>query len=291
MKFNQKRWFKYVMISPLLIIIALLSIFPLIHLIRLAFSNYDFTPGSGAFTGLANYYRMLQDESFWSSIKRTMFFVSLSLIFQLIIGLGLALLVKEFIKLRSLIRTSLLIPMLMAPVGVGMVWKLNLRPDIGAINIFLRRIHLGNLARGWIAEPRWAMLSVIGVEIWQWTPFVFLFLLAGLEYIPKELYDAALVDGASTIQKFHYITLPLLKPAIVTCLLLRTIDIFKAFDKIYILTGGGPGDITEIINLYLYNVCFKFLYYGYGAFLGLISIIFICIFSIFYFILIRELTK
>jgi multiple sugar transport system permease protein len=291
MQFNQKRWLKYLMISPLLLIIVLLSIFPLIHLSKLAFSDYNFTEGSEAYTGLANYHRMIQDQSFWNSIQRTLLFVSVSLVFEFVIGLGLALLVKDFIRLRSLIRTFLLAPMLMAPVGVGMVWKLNLRPEIGAVNIILRRVHLGRFAQAWIADPHWAMLAIIAVEIWQWTPFVFLFLLAGLEYIPKELYDAALVDGASIVQRFRYITLPLLIPTIITCLLLRTIDVFKAFDKIYILTAGGPAAITEIINLRLYNVCFKFLNYGYGAFLALISLIFISVFSGVYFILIRKIPK
>jgi len=217
--------------------------------------------------------------------------VSVSLVFEFLIGLGLALLVKDFMRLRSLVRTLLLVPMLMAPVGVGMVWKLNLRPDMGAINIILRRIHLGGLAYGWASDPQWAMLAVIAVEIWQWTPFVFLFLLAGLEYIPKELYDAAVVDGASTVQKFRHVTLPLLVPAIVTCLLLRTIDVFKAFGKIYILTGGGPSDLTEVINLYLYNVCFRFLNFGYGAFLGLVSIAFICGFGAVYFMVMRRVVR
>lgn len=291
MQFNQKRWVKYLMISPLLLIIVLLSIFPLIHLTKLAFSDYNLTEGSETYTGLANYHRMIQDKSFWNSLEKTLLYVSISIVFELVIGLGLALLVKDFIKLRSLIRTFVLIPMLMAPIGVGMVWKLNLKPEIGAVNIILRRIHLGRFAQAWIADPRWAMLAIILVEIWQWTPFVFLFLLAGLEYIPKEFYDAASVDGASISQKFRHITLPLLTPTITACLLLRTIDVFKAFDKIYILTGGGPSNITEIINVHLYNVCFKFLNYGYGAFLALISIVFISMFSVVYFIITRKVAK
>ncbi len=291
MQYIQQRWLKYVMISPLLLIIVLLSIVPLVHLTKLAFSDYDFTEGSEIYTGLANYHRMVQDKSFWNSIERTVFFVGASLVFEFLIGFGLALLVKDFIKLRSLIRTFLLVPMLMAPVGVGMVWKLNLKPEIGAVNTFLRCIHLRRFAQAWIADPRWAMFAIIAVEIWQWTPFVFLFLLAGLEYIPKELYDAASVDGASVVQKFRHITLPVLVPTIITCLLLRTIDIFKAFDKIYILTAGGPSDITEVINLHLYNLCFKFLNLGYGAFLSLVSIIFISMFSGAYFILVRKVAK
>lgn len=291
LKSSQQRWVKYIMISPLLAIVILLSIFPLVHLAKLAFSDYDFTEGSKVYTGLANYRRMIQDQSFWNSIERTLLFTSVSLVFEFVIGLGLALLVKNLIKLRSLIRTFLLVPILMAPVGVGMVWKLNLKPQIGAVNIILRYMHLGKFAQAWIADPHWAMLAVIVVEIWQWTPFVFLFLLAGLEYIPKILYDAASIDGASILQKFRYITLPFLTPTIITCLLLRTIDVFKAFDKVYILTAGGPAAITEIINLRLYNVCFKYLSLGYGAFLALIALSFIAIIGGVYFMLIRKTTK
>jgi len=287
---SEERWIKYVMIVPLLLVIAFLSILPLFHLFQLAFSSYDFSKGSKVFNGLENFYTMMKDELFWSSLRITIIFVTVSVILEFFIGLGLAILVKGVLKLRNFIRTLFLVPMLVAPVAVGLVWKLIYRPDTGLINIFLRSAGLGEYVKGWLADPLWALPAVILVEIWQWTPFMFLFLLAGLESIPPEPYEAASIDGASDFQKLLYITLPLLKPAILTSLLLRTVEIFKVFDKLYILTAGGPGNITELITLRIYKVSFQFLELGYGAFLALITVSFIVVYNLIYLIIVRRMT-
>lgn len=280
---------KYALILPLLFIIALLSIAPFVRLVQVAFQTYIPTKALMVYSGLANYHKMLGDKVFWNSINKTILFVSVSIVFEFIIGLGLALLVKDIVKFRSLIRTLFLIPMLTAPVGVGMVWKLIYKSDIGLINMFLQRIHLGMLSRPWLADFRLAMPAIILVEVWQWTPFMFLFLLAGLEFIPKEPYDAAAVDGASAPQAFWHITLPLLKPVIATSLLLRTVGLFKAFGKFYVLTGGGPSDATEVINIRLYKVTFFFCEFGYGSFLALTSLVFVGAYALAYAIVIRKL--
>lgn len=288
-KIREETWLKYLMILPLLLITIFLSIIPLAHLIRLAFSSYDFTEGSTSFNGLTNFFEMVKDTLFLHSVRNTLVYVTASIVVEFLIGLGLALLVRGVLQFKSLIRTLFLVPMLVAPVAVGLVWKLIYRPDIGIINIFLRSVGLGSYAQVWLADVRWAMPAIVIVEVWQWTPFVFLFLLAGLEFIPREPYEAASIDGASSWQKFWYITLPLLRPAIFIVLLLRTIDLFKAFDKFYILTSGGPGNATEILSLRVYKVSFQFLELGYGSFLAIITVAIIIIYTLTYYLLMRRI--
>jgi multiple sugar transport system permease protein len=184
---------------------------------------------------------------------------------EFLLGLGLALLLNAQIRGRGFFRASLLVPMMLPPVVVGVVWRLMLNPDFGAINGTLKWFGVRTESLTWTASPRLAMLSVIAVDVWQWTPFVFLVLLAGLQAIPQEPYEAALIDGSSRWQTFRHVTLPLLKPAILIVLLLRTMDLLRVFDQIFILTEGGPGFATETISLYIYRTAFRFFDFGYAA--------------------------
>jgi multiple sugar transport system permease protein len=150
-------------------------------------------------------------------------------------------------------------------VVVGVIWRLLLHPNFGAINGTLKQIGINTENLTWTAAPRLAFLAVIAVDVWQWTPFVFLVLLAGLQAIPQEPYEAALIDGSTRWQTFRHVTLPLLKPAILIVLLLRTMDLLRVFDQIFILTEGGPGFATEMISLYIYRTAFRFFDFGYAA--------------------------
>ena len=179
-------------------------------------------------------------------------------------------------------RTSLLVPMMLPSVVVGVVWRLMLNPDFGAINGTLRRIGLNTASLTWTASPKLAMLSVIAVDVWQWTPFVFLVLLAGLQAIPEEPYEAALIDGSSPRQTFWHVTLPLLKPSILIVLLLRTMDLLRVFDQIFILTEGGPGFATETISLYIYRTAFRFFDFGYAAAMSFVLLALTNVISVIY---------
>jgi multiple sugar transport system permease protein len=179
--------------------------------------------------------------------------------------LGLALLLNQQIRGRGVFRASLLVPMMLPTVVVGVVWRLMLNPNFGAINGTLKQLGINTEGLTWTASPRLAFLAVIAVDVWQWTPFVFLVLLAGLQAIPQEPYEAALIDGSSRWQTFRHVTLPLLKPAILIVLLLRTMDLLRVFDQIFILTEGGPGFATEMISLYIYRTAFRFFDFGYAA--------------------------
>ena len=162
-------------------------------------------------------------------------------------------------------RAILLIPMMLPPVVVGVVWRLMFNPDFGAINGTLKGAGVNTEALTWTASPGLALASVIAVDVWQWTPFMFLILLAGLQAIPQEPYEAAMIDGSNWWQTFRHITLPMLKPAILIALLLRTMDLLRVFDQIFILTEGGPGFATETVSLYIYRTAFRFADFGYAA--------------------------
>jgi len=239
-----------------------LSIYPLIYSITISLQTQSAGETSWS---LANFTRLISDNFFLSAMAHTIVFAIGALTLEFLIGLCLALLLNSQIRGRGFFRATLLIPMMLPTVVVGVVWRLLLNPNFGAINGTLKYFGVNTESLTWTASPRLAMLSVIGVDVWQWTPFVFLVLLAGLQAIPDEPYEAALIDGSSRWQTFRYITLPLLKPAILIALLLRTMDLLRVFDQIFILTEGGPGFATETISLYIYRTAFRFFDFGYAA--------------------------
>ncbi len=267
----------FLMTLPLVIILVFFSIYPFVSLIKMSFSS--FIVGKGyEYVGLKNVWRFIEDQRAWESIGRTFLYVFVSVSGEFVVGLGLALLVKG--KFKGVIRTMVIIPMLVAPIAVGIIWRLMYDPVFGIINQILAKI--GIQGKNWLADPQIALWSVIIVEIWQWTPFIFLILLAGLESLPRECYEGAKIDGASSWQAFVYFTIPLMSPIIIVALFFRTMECFKAFDKIWILTGGGPSDVTEIISIYIYRVSFRHNLLGYGAFLALIMVGFIVIYNLSY---------
>ena len=267
----------FLMTLPLVIILVFFSIYPFVSLIKMSFSSFIIGKGY-EYVGLKNVWRFIEDQRAWESIGRTFLYVFVSVSGEFVVGLGLALLVKG--KFKGVIRTMVIIPMLVAPIAVGIIWRLMYDPVFGIINQILAKI--GIQGKNWLADPQIALWSVIIVEIWQWTPFIFLILLAGLESLPRECYEGAKIDGASSWQAFVYFTIPLMSPIIIVALFFRTLECFKAFDKIWILTGGGPSDVTEIISIYIYRVSFRHNLLGYGAFLALIMVGFIVIYNLSY---------
>jgi len=254
--------FPTLLIAPAMAVLLSLSIYPLIYSVTISLQQE--TP-DGITWGLGNFVRLVSDSFFWTAMAHTFVYAVAALTCEFFLGLGLALLLNSQIRGRGLFRASLLVPMMLPTVVVGVVWRLLLNPDFGAINGTLSRFGINTAGLTWTASPRLAMLSVIVVDVWQWTPFVFLVLLAGLQAIPQEPYEAALIDGSSRWQTFRHVTLPLLKPAILIVLLLRTMDLLRVFDQIFILTEGGPGFATETISLYIYRTAFRFFDFGYAA--------------------------
>jgi multiple sugar transport system permease protein len=252
----------YLLVAPTVAVLFALSVYPLFYAVRVSFQTGI---GTGARWTLGNFARLASDDFFLAALSHTLVYALVALTFEFLLGLGLALLLDREMRGRGLFRAALLLPLMLPPVVVGVVWRLMLNPNFGAINGTLKSLGVNTEALVWTASPKLALASVIAVDVWQWTPFVFLVLLAGLQAIPQEPYEAALIDGSSAWQTFHHITLPLLKPAILIALLLRTMDLLRVFDQIFILTEGGPGFATETISLYIYRAAFRFGNFGYAA--------------------------
>ena len=254
--------FPLLLLTPALAVLLSLSIYPLIYSITISLQRET---AEGLKWTLANFARLASDSFFITAMAHTFVYAAAALVLEFSIGLGLALLLNTQMRGRGFFRATLLVPMMLPTVVVGVVWRLMLNANFGAINGTLKDFGLNTESLTWTASPRLAFLSVIVVDVWQWTPFVFLVLLAGLQAIPQEPYEAALIDGSSRWQTFRYVTLPLLKPAILIALLLRTMDLLRVFDQIFILTEGGPGFATETISLYIYRTAFRFFDFGYAA--------------------------
>jgi len=269
----------YVLIIPVIGYLLSLTVFPLIYSLVLSFHSFNLAnPTAGMrFVGIDNFIEILKDVHFWASIRNSFIYTVSSVAFSFFIGFGLALLFNREIRGKNILRTMVIIPMMLTPAVIGLFWRLLLNADFGPINYYLGLI--GIPRQNWLGNPSLALPTVIFVDIWQWSSFVFLILFAGLQAIPLEPLEAAKVDGASPWQILRYITVPLLKPAILVVLLLRIIDAFREFDKIYVLTLGGPGFATETLSLYIYKKGFKWFDMGYASALSYIMLIIVVIIS------------
>jgi len=265
--------------------VLLVTIFPLVYALVVSFFKWNLRLAAEdwKFVGLANYASALQNSRFQLGFLHTVEIAIPALILEFTIGLGLALLLNRNIPGRGLFVSLLVIPVLIAPAAIGMMWRLILGVEYGAVDGFLAyTLHLP-IAPDWLGDPRLAPWAIVLVDAWTWTPFVMLILLAGLTNIPEELYDAAKVDGSTSLSSFRYITLPLLRLPIIVVFLMRLIDMIKLFDTIYVLTEGGPGGSTETITFYTYSVGMKFLQIGDGAAMSFLIVILATIIVTIYF--------
>jgi multiple sugar transport system permease protein len=269
----------YLLMAPSVFVLAALSIYPLVHAVSL---SLQVESGGISRWSLGNFIRLFSDRFFLASLGHTLVFAVSALTLEFCLGLTLAILLNGQMRGRGFFRAGLLAPMMLPAVVVGVIWRLMLNPNFGAVNGTLKGFGLNTAALTWTSSPRLAMLSIIAVDVWQWTPFMFLILLAGLQSIPQEPYDAALIDGSSPWQTFRNITLPLLKPAILVALLLRTMDLLRVFDQVFILTEGGPGFATETISLYIYRTAFRFSNFGYAVAMSFVLLLITNIISSFY---------
>ncbi len=253
---------KYVFVLPALIFVLVMMVFPILYTLRLSFTQWSM--GSLApprWIGLRNFASLLfEDRRFWPAVGRTFLFTIVAVLVETFLGVVIALILNRDMRGKNVIKTLFLLPMVATPVAVGMVWLLMYEPSIGVINYFLRML---GLPQGlWLASPAQALGSLILVDVWQWTPMITLIVLAGLAALPSEPYEAALVDGASTLQSIRLITLPLLQPTILAAMTLRAIDAFKTYDIIYTMTQGGPGYATETLNIYSFVLGFQYFQMG-----------------------------
>ena len=251
-------------IWPTLILLIAMNIFPLFYSLYLSFTNYSAIARQiPVWIGFDNFSKILNDEQLWQYFATTGKYVLLSVGLQTIFGFGLAMLVREKFRGSGLLTTLILVPMMLSPVVVGLFWKLMYTPTFGYVNFLLGFTNAGTapdfLASSWARQsvPGLALLAVVVVDVWMWTPFVMLLVLSGLKAIPDYLYEAAAIDRASSWFQFWRITLPQVAPLLLIAVLFRTIEAIKSFDLVMGMTGGGPGSQTELIAINLYRQAFQ----------------------------------
>ena len=278
-------------VAPLLLIPSVILLFvilvgPFFYMVWTGFTDLHYAlPGrEGNFVGFDNFRRLMQEDPiFWQSFLLTLKFVFGVVLVEFVFGFALAMLLFHYVKQHRFILTMLLVPMMLAPIAVGLIWKLLLSGDFGMFTYYMRSLGVFDNQTSVLGNASLVMPAIMLIDVWQWTPFVTLVLLAGLLSLPKEPFEAAVMDGAGPTQIFRDVTLPLMRPIIALVLLLRGIDAFKEFDKVFILTGGGPGIATEMLSIYTFRVNFKDWDLGYGAvcaFMVYLVVLIMC--SVFY---------
>jgi len=251
---------------PALLMLALVFVYPIVR----AFWQSFFTQNLGTqlqseFSGFANLARMAQDGRFWQSLGNSAVFTVFSVLLEFILGLGIALVLNQTFKGRGIVRTIAILPWALPTALIALAWTWIFNDQYGVVNEILLRLGIIQTGINWLGNPTLAMVSVIVADVWKTTPFISILLLAGLQSIPSDLYEAQAIDGATPWQSFQQITLPLLLPQIVIALLFRFAQAFGIFDLIAVMTGGGPGGATETVSLYIYATIMRYLDFGYGA--------------------------
>ncbi len=251
------RQIAWLLVLPAALLILALSIYPLIYSIWVAFVNYDFQIPGHAFVGLQNFREIVSDPIARLSLVNTVILSVASVAVEFGLGLLLALAMVKRFRGRGLIMSILIVPLFISPVIVGQFWSLLLQPPFGPTNYLLGLLLGRPVEISWLTQTPWNFIAIVTADAWQWTPFMFVILLAGLTAIAPEMFEAAELDGASRSQTFWYVTLPQLKPLILLALTFRLLDAVKLFDVIYVMTGGGPGSSTYTASFYLYQIGFQ----------------------------------
>ena len=259
-----RKTFAILMESPTFVILTVLSIYPFVYTLYYSLTNFYYISKDGLdFVGLKNYADLVRNPYFIRAVINTIKFTVACTLLETVAGVAVAVYVNGLRHFKKTMRTILLLPNLLPPVTAALIWKIMLSNNYGIINEFLRFMHIPVF--NWFFDTRTAMPVIILIDVWQCMPFVFLLIYASLQTVPQTLYEAAKIDGANKWHEFRYITMPCISGAVVLCLLLRTIDSFRMFDKINILTGGGPANTTATITQFIYTYGIKSLKFGYGS--------------------------
>ena len=279
------KWFRgkkagRLFLAPTVVTLLTLTLFPFIFCLILTFGRVSLAPFEISFAGFRNWARLFDDYRFWTAINNTLFIVGLAVCVEYLIGLVLAVVLNQNIKGAGVLRNLFTIPMILAPIAIGYIWWMIYGYDYGPFNHLLVKLGIGRI--GWLTDRDVAIFSIILSDIWQWTPLMLLILFAGLQGVPLELEEAALIDGASQWQVFWYVTFPMLAPASIAAIVLRTIEAFQIIAKPFVMTGGGPGTSTETLTLLAYKIGLKGFDLPYGATIAFSLFLLVLAFSMFF---------
>lgn len=279
-KLDKRQSIKWAFLLPALGYLALMAILPLVWTLTLSLMKWHAnTMPTPKWVGLDNFkYFLFENPRFWADLRFTAMYVGIGVTVELALGLALAALLSQRFYGKNFFRVVYLIPMACPPIAVAFLWRMMLHPDIGVFNSILKLIGLQGVK--WTTDVRIAPFTIIMVDVWEWTPFMFLALLAAFQSLPMELYQAAAVDGANGWQMFTHITLPLITPVIVTISLIRAIDAFKLFELVFGITGGGPGGSTESLSYYAYLIGMKWFKLGRGSSISWIFVVILLLLAI-----------
>jgi multiple sugar transport system permease protein len=263
-----RRWFgqrqSLVLLGPALGYLLVFSLFPLVYSLGISFYEFDVIDSDWEFVGLEHYRSLWSDAVFWQAARTTALMVGVGVALQSVLGTALALFFNLGLRGSALVRGLLVVPMILNPVVVGLMWRALLNPDWGLVNWLLGGVGY-DTPPNWLGDPAVAKWVLIFVDVWQWTPFVFIIVFARLQALPDEIFEAAAVDGANTWGRLSHVTLPLLASAIVFAGIFRAIDAFRTFDLVYGLTYGGPGRSTTTLSFYGFETGFSFTRYGFSS--------------------------
>ncbi|MHC5767711.1 MAG: carbohydrate ABC transporter permease [Nostoc sp.] len=269
---NREQQTAWILLTPALLLLLFVFAYPILRAFWLSvFTRNLGTELQPVFSGLDNYVRMAGDGRFWQSLWATTVFTTASVISELLLGLGIALVLNQAFVGRGIVRTTAIIPWALPTSLIGLAWAWIFNDQFGVVNDILRRLGLIETGINWLGDPTLAMIALVFADVWKTTPFISILLLAGLQSISKDLYEAYSVDGANAWQSFRNITLPLLLPQILIAMLFRFAQAFGIFDLIAVMTGGGPGGATEVVSLYIYSTVMRYLDFGYGAALVVVT--------------------
>jgi multiple sugar transport system permease protein len=268
-----ERSFILCMLAPATILMLTLTLVPFLVSVYLSFTDYSLTaPDAINWVGLKNYSDLLSSSDFWDAARITAIFTIVAVGIETILGVGIAALLHHEVRQASWLRVIYLLPMAITPIAATFTFRLMFNPTQGVLNYMLGLVGLSPIA--WTAAPETALLSLIIVDVWQWTPFILLIVMGGMAALPPEPEEASQMDGAGPFRTFFHVTLPRLKPYLALALLFRLIDAFKTFDIIFVLTGGGPGVATRTLNLLAYKYGIEFLSMGYASALAIVMLVF-----------------
>ena len=279
----KERLFAWGLTAPCLLVVCLFAFYPIFYSAFLSLHRIILSlPGLGEpFVGVGNYAQLLKDPLALKSLINTCIFVIISTFCEICLGMVIALVINHAFKGRGLVRAAVLIPWAIPTVVASQMWRFIMNDNYGLLNLL---IHGGDVGayRAWLADPAWALAAVIGADVWKTSSFAALLILAGLQTIPDELYEAARMDGAGAWQRFVRVTLPLVRPAVLIALLFRTVDAFRVFDLVFVMTQGGPADSTTVLQFYGYKKLFAEGFLGYGSAVSVLVFVVVLIASAFY---------